>query len=1065
MNKKLFLVLFLALILVVGLVYAKNISQTEEKKASTTVLSKEDAKAVKTAPQVMEEAVPEVRVEKVVRPAFPGLQLLDESERAAWTAEPTLMPAEAELATEAFMPLDRCFVRNDTGAYYFPTAPPYNSPRKFATFIDPEYKVLTGQTCAQPTYPFRVDSVYTQIWLPDSAHFTANAFILAADFSDPYCPYPGDTIAVGPTYTINTVGAFIGWWMDVGANACVYDRFFAAVNMRDRPTNIGPPNCQTNFMSGVPCDSAWAYKYWEYYVPETRDCFPGAGADTCIYDIRPPEVTGTGLPDTIFGHTDTVLVADSVNLFIGAGAVCDSVLYDPIVYTKYYTNRVMYSPLEDSRGQACKGYMYMAAYGVWYDLVTDFGRSGFQRIRVVGQTANTNTCPPDTFWYQKPATDIADYPEKYAPCGVPDFSQYDHNYPNNGAAYCGPTAVANCFWWAANFWPVTSFRNYWGGWTPAGPPILIQDLATYFHTDPVAGTDINALQAGLDQLILDKAFFISEVTKAKPDWYYLQYQLRLSQDVILLLGFYQEVSPGVWNRIGGHYVTMAGVNKGQMLIKLSDPAVDVAEMPGAGWVCSNGMFIPHAYPPSHPLDFLRHDDAGNTSHDVHFAVSPSPSPGGVVALPDYPKTVAEQFVGKNGGPNGTYNPQLPVMTEIEYAVVICPISALLTGYIFSWDFMMAKSNFGGEGVGDANGWVWWTSPYAPRNDLWEGGVIVGTNPNDLAVAVRLVGAPNYQPLSYYNLFDPITWTNVYPTVDGDTAWSEYYSTNNTDLKVHMRAFGFYDTLNLGMKDGVIQEFTITNTGAAPIADVEWALIMDFDPGTNTAPLGVGDSLLNTGGIYETSTPKHIDYMTLVPTNGQTVPTFVCGEQNTWLYDDIPLGPYTMLDSVMNMGHWDVPAGPPPVFDYALLMVSDKVTLGAGESAVQTYFMWADSTNITAAPGALAANLAQRKLFLMLKWIGFFRGDVDCNGKLALADVVYLANYLLKPGSPVPKPFADQGDCDGAHAGVQPALADVIYLANYIIKPGSPAPIDFPRWPLRNFPQQQSLFISAPQFIP
>jgi hypothetical protein len=299
-------------------------------------------------------------------------------------------------------------------------------------------------------------------------------------------------------------------------------------------------------------------------------------------------------------------------------------------------------------------------------------------------------------------------------------------------------------------------------------------------------------------------------------------------------------------------------------------------------------------------------------------------------------------------------------------------------------------------------------------------------------------------------------------VKGDTAWSEYYSLKNTDLTVHMRAFGWYDTLPgkinrfPSINSAVIQEFTVTNTGAATIADVMSALFFDLDPGANALPLAVGDSLLNTGGLYDFPTPRHIDYMTLIPTQpGTTVPNYTVGEQNQWLYPDIP-GPYPSLDSLMNITHWDVPVGGPPSFDFATLMVSAKASLNHGDSFVRTYFLWSDSVKITDA----GANLAKKHLFDLLMYIGFFRGDVDgvhSGPQPALSDVVYLANYLLLSG-PTPIPFADQGDLDGVHAGVQPTLADVIYLANYIISSG-PAPLDFPRWGLQNFPQQPSLFLT------
>lgn len=66
-------------------------------------------------------------------------------------------------------------------------------------------------------------------------------------------------------------------------------------------------------------------------------------------------------------------------------------------------------------------------------------------------------------------------------------------------------------------------------------------------------------------------------------------------------------------------------------------------------------------------------------------------------------------------------------------------------------------------------------------------------------------------------------------------------------------------------------------------------------------------------------------------------------------------------------------------------------------------------------------------------VKFYIGDVDLDRKIGLADVISIANYILKSGpTPAPIYLADV-DCD-----TKITLADAIYLANYILK-GGPAP--------------------------
>ncbi len=63
---------------------------------------------------------------------------------------------------------------------------------------------------------------------------------------------------------------------------------------------------------------------------------------------------------------------------------------------------------------------------------------------------------------------------------------------------------------------------------------------------------------------------------------------------------------------------------------------------------------------------------------------------------------------------------------------------------------------------------------------------------------------------------------------------------------------------------------------------------------------------------------------------------------------------------------------------------------------------------------------------------FIAGDIDGSLKVDVADVVYIANYLLKSG-PAPVPFwAGDVNCD-----TRINLSDPVYLANYLFKSGPP----------------------------
>jgi len=182
-----------------------------------------------------------------------------------------------------------------------------------------------------------------------------------------------------------------------------------------------------------------------------------------------------------------------------------------------------------------------------------------------------------------------------------------------------------------------------------------------------------------------------EKTAAMPTYDYLAHQIKMCEDVVLLLGLWQEVGPGYFIKIGGHFVTAHGVDTNATTIAISDPFQDNAEHGGQGRVIP---LPPHPHPPV-PPDTV-HNDAMYVSHD-YYTVGPSPSPGGIFGLTDYNwSTIINNVYGQNIPRNDTrpIDPWMgmPVYVEIEYAVVVSCRGPMVVagsddGNVYALDYM------------------------------------------------------------------------------------------------------------------------------------------------------------------------------------------------------------------------------------------------------------------------------------------------------------------------------------------------------------------------------------------
>ena len=284
----------------------------------------------------------------------------------------------------------------------------------------------------------------------------------------------------------------------------------------------------------------------------------------------------------------------------------------------------------------------------------------------------------------------------YAPSGMPDFDQRQDEI--KWPYVSGPTAAANSLWWfdskyetrptgpegTPNTLPISDTYTLlkpfdtWDDHDPSNVAPLINDLADKYFNSDETGTDIvemyDGLQAYLRSHDLWDDYIVSLVKM--PDFSWIAEETMRSEDVILLLGFWQQLPTQEWVRIGGHYVTVAGVDPTQNQIAFSDSLLDQAEVSGIGRVLS-GTLITHSPLPGHSATV--HNDAGNISHDLYAVLPGSPGPGGTWWVPEYepPLEILKAEPGLNPNPDWIeeplpYNDTLDVHTEIEYALTVSP---------------------------------------------------------------------------------------------------------------------------------------------------------------------------------------------------------------------------------------------------------------------------------------------------------------------------------------------------------------------------------------------------------
>jgi hypothetical protein len=199
-----------------------------------------------------------------------------------------------------------------------------------------------------------------------------------------------------------------------------------------------------------------------------------------------------------------------------------------------------------------------------------------------------------------------------------------------------------------------------------------------------AGTKVQDIDTAIEEWLSSETFSAGGALDdslcvkiwPEPTFGFLVTLVEKHESVVLLLGFWY-VASNKWWRVGGHYVTVSGMNSIESKVAFSDPFFDNAENGASGRVLS-GSYIPHTSTPH--TDSILHNDPGNVSHDIYDVDLNSPAPAGSWWIPDYPviadpdsfmnffdgQNVPEEFVPSTQ----SYQTGYQIYPVVEYAILI-----------------------------------------------------------------------------------------------------------------------------------------------------------------------------------------------------------------------------------------------------------------------------------------------------------------------------------------------------------------------------------------------------------
>jgi hypothetical protein len=369
-----------------------------------------------------------------------------------------------------------------------------------------------------------------------------------------------------------------------------------------------------------------------YDLAPSLDICDGPGDELCRFSIICDSAIFAHIPDISIPGTVTFPEPCCVNqpFFIGLEYTGQGGPYPSIVYNDYNPASCV---LWDYRG-ASPGWTEW--YSAWDPEDPSF--PGHPIWTINGDT-DSPFCGTNSIWWLEPSGDY-----------MPDFDMNQDTW----SEYAAPTAAANCMYW---------FDKHFADWglipDAMTVPTLIDSLAKLMDTnvDPPSGTYIDNIKVGIDILLEEHELEDNMIVDVidQPSYDTCRTLLLNNDNVVLKFGYWQvtavdDDTPSDcitihWERVGEHYVSMAGVSPVGTRLGLSDPAKDAAETsPSPPNRVLGGN---HDHPTGH-------NDGISVSHDVYYNDVLGISPGGNWELYNY------WYITKYGRPSV---PEFPSNTK------------------------------------------------------------------------------------------------------------------------------------------------------------------------------------------------------------------------------------------------------------------------------------------------------------------------------------------------------------------------------------------------------------------